>query len=293
MLHAGNETMWIDAEFRPLLERAGWDRFDAVMTASDGHCWRSMPDRENWCFDLSDGKGRSCRVYLKKHHVRGWRSWLRATLGLPPHPTPARIEMENVARLRDVGIESMRVIAMGEKFHPDGLVESFLMTEELAGFLELPFFLPQRFAPDSRQMTRGRNRDLDRLICRVAEIVRALHRGGYNHRDLYSGHFFVREPIAGEFEIRLIDLQRVQRRRRFRRRWLVKDLAQLAWSLPADCIGCRHRLALLRHYLGTAKLRPCDKRLAREILARQQRMQRKLGNSEEHRRAEGGGRRAE
>ena len=276
------ETLWIDAEFRPLLERAGWDRFEAVMAASDGHCWRAMPHRENWRFDLPDGQGGSCRVYVKKHHVRRRRSWLRATLGRSAMATPARIEMENVARLRQAGIESMRVIALGERFHNDGLVESFLVTEELQGFGELQSFLPQRFARRSPMITRGRNRDLDHLIRRVAEIARRFHETGYNHRDLYAGHFFVREPTAGEFEIRLIDLQRVQHRRRFRRRWLVKDLAQLAWSLPAEQIGCRDRLAFMRHYLGVSRLRPCDKRLVREILARHQRMQRKLGSIEGH-----------
>jgi hypothetical protein len=282
LIRASEETLWIDAEFRSLLERAGWDRFDAVMAASEGHCWRAMPHRENWRFDLSDGRGGSCRVYVKKHHVRRWRSWLRTRLAVRPAATPARIEMENVARLRQAGIESMRVIALGERFHPDGLVESFLITEELRGFLELQFFLPRRFATRRPMITRGRNRDLDHLVRRVAEITRKFHQTGYNHRDLYAGHFFVREPSAGEFEIRLIDLQRVQHRRRFRRRWLVKDLAQLAWSLPADRIGCRDRLAFMRHYLGVSRLRPCDKRLVREVLARQQRMQRKLGSIEDH-----------
>jgi heptose I phosphotransferase len=278
----GEETLWIDAEFRALLERAGWDRFDVVMAAAEGHCWRAMPHRENWRFDLPDGQGGSCRVYVKKHHVRRWRSWLRARLGQQPPATPARIEMENVARLRQAGVESMRVIALGERFHADGLVESFLITEELQGFLELQFFLPQRFPARHQMITRGRNRDLDCLVRRVAEIARKFHQGGYNHRDLYAGHFFVREPVAGEFEIRLIDLQRVQHRRRFRRRWVLKDLAQLAWSLAADRIGCRDRLAFMRHYLGVSKLRPCDKRLVREVLAWQQRMQRKLGSVEEH-----------
>jgi hypothetical protein len=278
----GEETLWIDAEFRPLLERAGWDRFEAVMAASEGHCWRAMAHRENWRFDLPDGRGGSCHVYVKKHHVRHKQSWLKARLKRQPSATPARVEMENVARLREVGIESMRVIAMGERFHADGLVESFLITEELRGFLELQFFLPQRFASRCPMITLGRNRDLDRLIHRVAEIARKFHQSGYNHRDLYAGHFFVREPSAGEFEIRLIDLQRMQHRRRFRRRWLVKDLAQLAWSLSADRIGCRDRLAFMRHYLGVPRLRPCDKRLVREVLAWQQRMQRKLGSIEEH-----------
>lgn len=276
------ETLWIDASFQPLLKRAGWNTLDAVMAATDGDCWRSMHHRENWRFDLPDDAGRSRRVYLKKHHVRTWQSWLWTKLGGRPGPTPARLELENAARIRQAGIESMHVVAFGERFNANGLVESFLLTEELTGFLDLQRFLPQRFPTQPNTITCGRNRDLDRLVAQAAEVTRTFHEAGYNHRDLYAGHFFVRESATEAFEIRLIDLQRVQHRRRFRRRWLIKDLAQLAWSVPANHITCRHRMAFIRHYLGVPRLRPCDKRLVRAILARQRGMQRKLGSIDKH-----------
>ncbi len=171
---------------------------------------------------------------------------------------------------------------MGERFFPDGRAESFLATRELSGFVELPTLLKARFPPGPKTITRGRCRELDRWVAKVAEVARALHGGGYNHRDLYAGHFFVRQGDEGQPEVRLIDLQRVQHRRRFRRRWVVKDLAQLAWSLPLEQIGCRQRMAFMRTYLGVGRLRPCDKRLVREIIARQERMQRRLGHAEGH-----------
>ncbi len=80
-------------------------------------------------------------------------------------------------------------------------------------------------------------------------------------------------------EIRLIDLQRVQRRRWFRRRWIVKDLAQLAWSAPRRCIKSTHKMAFIREYLGVRKLTPAHKRLIRAVLAKQRRMERRLGNN--------------
>jgi hypothetical protein len=51
----------------------------------------------------------------------------------------------------------------------------------------------------------------------------------------------------------------------------------LAWSVPPDRISCTQRLAFLRHYLGVRRLRLADKRLIREVLAKQQVMERKLG----------------
>ncbi|MEN6407798.1 MAG: lipopolysaccharide kinase InaA family protein [Thermoguttaceae bacterium] len=268
------ETFWIDPEFQPLLQHAGWDQFDRVMAATDGFCWRSMPDRENWRFDLPDGDGGQRRVYLKKHHVR--LKQRRRT------KTAARIEAENTLRLREIGVPNMRVIAFGERFRDDGLVESFLITEELAGFFELQFFLPERFATRPRKVTVGRDRTLDDLIRRTAELARTFHDAGFNHRDFYAGHFFVRESPPGQFELRLIDLQRVQHRKRWRRHWIVKDLAQLAWSVPPELISCTHRLAFMRTYLNTAKLRPDDKRLIRAVAAKQQWMQRRLGDMREH-----------
>ena len=161
----------------------------------------------------------------------------------------------------------MRLLAYGEQLRGDGLVESFLLTEELAGYQPLDDFLRGHFLPDGR---------LDGLIRRVARVARSFHSAGFNHRDLYCCHFYVREPLPGTFDVKLIDLQRVQSRRRFRRRWLVKDLAQLAYSAPRELITCRRQAAFLRHYFGH-KLRAREKRLVRAVVAKRRLMEWKLG----------------
>ena len=116
--------------------------------------------------------------------------------------------------------------------------------------------------------TRGTRTEpaLRRLIVQVADIARRFHAAGFNHRDFYCCHFLVKETSPGRFDVRLIDLQRVQRRRWFRRRWIVKDLAQLASMSPDDRVGCREKILFLRTYLGVRKLRPQDKRLVRDVL---------------------------
>lgn len=274
---ADGGNMWLDHRFRSRLRRAGLAGFEAVMSTLSGRCLRVLKERENWHLRLDDAHQPSRGAFLKKHRVRNWRSRLRAKLGAGSGETPARVEARNVGALGAAGIDVMRLVAYGEKLHADGLVESFVLTEELEGYDELHEFIRKRFPPRELHRSRRRDRVLDRLIRRVAGIVRRFHAAGYNHRDLYCCHLLVREPAPGEFDIRMIDLQRVQRRRRFRRRWLVKDLAQLAWSAPRDRIDCTHKLAFMRHYLGVGKLRAADKRLIREVLAKQQVMQRKLG----------------
>ena len=274
---AGNGQMWLDARAERQLQQAGLTDFDAVMATLDGRCLRALKDRENWRLSLHDGQRRPRGVYLKKHHVRTWRTRLRARLGAGPGETPGRVEAQNVGALTANGIEVMRLLAYGEKLHADGLLESFVLTEELEDYTDLHTFLYHRFPPLSVRLSAARDRDLAQLICEVARVSRRFHQAGFNHRDLYCNHFFVREGVPGEFHIRLIDLQRVQHRRRFRRRWIVKDLAQLAWSAPRERVKCTDRLAFMRCYLGVEKLRPADKRLIRAVLAKQRMMQRRLG----------------
>ena len=55
-------------------------------------------------------------------------------------------------------------------------------------------------------------------IGEVADVAGRFHRLGYNHRDFYCCHFFIRETDDGGFRVNLIDLQRVEHRRCWRRR---------------------------------------------------------------------------
>lgn len=264
--------VWLDRRLESAFEELGWDQVDRVMQSDAGHCMRVLDDRENWWVDLTpEQESDSRRFYLKKHHVRTRRIRLQAC------QTAARVEAEAVKRLNDDGIPTMRVAAYGEQLHRDGRLDSFLLTENLEDYQPLDDFLRERFGVRRLHLSTRRDDELITLIDQVADIAGRFHRAGYNHRDLYCCHFFVKETSEGKFDVRLIDLQRVQHRCRFRRRWIVKDLAQLAYSAPRDRIKCTQKLAFLRRYLGVEKLRPSDKRLIREVLAKQQKMERKLG----------------
>jgi heptose I phosphotransferase len=274
---AGDGLMWLDGRFQARLQQAELSAFDAVIRGSGGRCLRVLKDRENWYFQPPAAAEAAPGLYLKKHRQRTWWTRLRAKLAAGVGPNAARTEARQTAALGALGIEVMPLVAYGERLRADGLLESFVVTEELAGYRELQDFLRRRFPPRSAaEPPRG---ELRRIVLAVAEIVRRLHEAGYNHRDLYCCHFLIREPAAGEFDIRLIDLQRVQRRRWFRRRWIIKDLAQLAYSAPRDRVGCQDQIALVRRYLGVRKLRPRDKRLLGAVLRKVRAMQRRLGES--------------
>lgn len=271
---ADDGAMWLDREFRLAFGETGLAQFDEVMSFAGGRCKKSNKDREVRHFRI-EAASLSRGLFLKRHRQRTWKGRLRAIFGIPPAPSPGRVEAANVGRLSEQGIAVMRLVAYGEKLHADGLQESFLITEALEGFAELPNYLRNKFSDDP---TPRSERNLRRIVREIAGVVRRFHGAGYNHRDLYCCHFFVKETTAGPLEIRLIDLQRVQRRRWFRRRWIVKDLAQLAWSAPSACIQCRHKIAFLHEYFGVKKLLPEHRRMIRSVLFKQKLMELKLGN---------------
>ncbi|MBX7167271.1 MAG: hypothetical protein K1X74_13155 [Pirellulales bacterium] len=269
--------MWIDRDYQELLAANGLASFQAMMNTARGTQLRALRDRENWRLELHAAHAATQGAYLKKHHIRTASTWARARVGLGPRASAGRIEAENVARLQRGGIAAMRLLAYGEQLHENGRFESFVLTEELQGCEQLDHFLRRRFPARPADCPRRRIDDLDRLIEMVADVTARFHLLGYNHRDLYCCHFFIRETDPGEFAVHLIDLQRVEHRRFRRQRWVIKDLAQLAYSAPRDRVSCTQRLAFIKRYLGTTRLQPRHKRFIRRILAKQHRMERSEG----------------
>lgn len=271
------EDLWVDAAYWPTLREANLGSFRQVMETTQGTCMRALKDRENWKLELHDPHQQPRAAYLKKHHVKDVGSWLRAKMGARTTTTAGSVEARNVERLRRAGIPAMHVIAYGEKLHESGLSESFVLTEELSGHTQLDHFLRDRFAPRKAGPRDEQSVDLRTLLYDVAAVAKRFHTLGYNHRDFYCCHFFIREPEPGSFEVNLIDLQRVEHRHRLRRRWVVKDLAQLSYSAPSEHISNTDQMAFAKRYFGVTKLRPKDKRMIRAVLAKRRRMQRSLG----------------
>lgn len=81
----------------------------------------------------------------------------------------------------------------------------------------------------------------------VAPAVRTLHARRLAYRDLYWNHVFADDPRRGGGPS-FIDVERVFRPRWRWRRWVVKDLAGLAASLPVP-VAARAQLRFLRAYL--------------------------------------------
>jgi len=258
-------------DFVSLLKRHGLDDCDALCGAETGTPLRRLRHRENWRLDLGDGDG-TRTLYLKKHRFRTVATWFRATMGLAAPPSPARFEAQITEQLALLGVPTMTVAAYAETLCADGTLVAAFLSDELKDFEQLDLFLPKRFRSSDDPHLRP-------LILNVADVAGRFHRLGFNHRDFYTCHFFIREAVRGNFAVHLIDLQRVQKwPQAFRRRWHVKDLAQLAYSTHPRLIRATDRLRFLLRYLGADRLDARSKGLARQVLRKAAALQRKHGS---------------
>ena len=213
-----------------MLPKAWIDRWPSQdifekLFALEGTVFKKQQGRKTLRFTL-DGK----HYFAKLHHGVGWKEIIRYLLQLRLPVLSAQNEWQAIQHLEQLGIKTMRLVGYGKKGWNPARLQSFVITEELANTLSLEKFCRDwPMSPPSYALKRA-------LITKVAEIARALHEHGVNHRDFYICHFLL-DISAGQetidinhLNVYLIDLHRVGIRRRVPRRWRVKDIGGLYFS---------------------------------------------------------------
>jgi heptose I phosphotransferase len=253
----------IDERYRDRLLRQGLREVGDFMACPGDRVIKRLRAKSIVTVRLDHG-AEPVTCYLKRHWgrlrpgdvLRAWLSGFSASWG--------RKEWEVIHAFRAAGIPTLTPVAAGER-GAWWRRESFLLTEELSGFQSVENWLRARQTPDPAE-TRA-------MIAHVAALTRRLHASGFNHRDLYLCHIFVRFDASEGWQWRVLDLQRVDRRRWFRTRWIVKDLAALNYSAPA-WITTRDRLRFLRLYLGAEPRRTTLRGLIRSVTRKTERIRR-------------------
>lgn len=217
-------------------EWQGTDVFAQVKNLA-GSVARAMPDRETLRFEMQ-----SKTYYRKWHSGVGWREIIKNLVQLRLPVLGAKQEWIALQKLRALGIPSLIPVAFGERSSNPAKRESFIVTRELTGVIQLDHYFQQHSVGIKCRCA---------IIERIALMVRDLHGAGINHRDLYLCHFMVKpETLAPERQpdIYLIDLHRAQCRPAVPRRWRIKDLAALYYSAFNLGVSYRDCLRFLRVY---------------------------------------------
>lgn len=137
----------------------------------------------------------------------------------------ARSEFRAATHLKQMGIPTLTVGAFGAKGFSPVRAESFLITEEITPAVDLEVLTKKwRVEPPSFSFKQS-------LIAALARLIREMHDAGVNHRDCYLCHFLLNsDSQIGNIKISIIDLHRAQIRQSVKLRWMIKDLAGLAFS---------------------------------------------------------------
>lgn len=227
---------------------AGVDAFDTIMQL-DGELFRDMDNRRTLRFSLA---GR--RYFLKAHYGVGWKEILKNLLQLRMPVLGARNEWQAIQRLEALGVETMTLVGHGQRGWNPARRESFVITEALEHTQSLEDFCGawEQQPPATRAEIRLKRA----LIGKVAEVARRMHGHGLNHRDFYLCHFLLdcsNEVLAqppAALRLSLIDLHRVQLRRRTPERWIVKDIGGLYFSALRIGLTRRDRYRFMTAYRG-------------------------------------------
>jgi len=217
-------------------------------------------------------------AYLKRHWDLPWPSRVLALLRPGGNWSPAAAEWEHLHWARSQGLPVPEPLAYGEWVGPFVRLWSFLVIRELSGLKALHEAAPLACAvlrPEAFRRWKGL------VVRQMATLARRLHAQDRYHKDFYLCHFYVPTPhahLASPGTVHLIDLHRLGHHRWLRRRWLVKDLAQLLFSTWGVAgVTNRDRLMFFRAYLGTQFFGARERSLVRAVVRKARRYARHNG----------------
>lgn len=202
-----------------------WARQDVLSEVQklSGPIAREFADRQTLRFELA-----GAAYYRKLHRGVGWREIVKNLIQLRLPILGAKNEWLALNKLRALDIPTLDPVAYGEQKKNIAKKISFIVTRELAGVVQLDHYFQQHSIGIKEKIV---------LLRKVAEIARALHAAGINHRDFYLCHFMLElESVAQwrqggvEPKLYIVDLHRAQLRRQVPKRWQIKDLSGLYFS---------------------------------------------------------------
>lgn len=253
----------VNRDYLQLLERRGLCSVASIMEAEATQELIYNRTKQIALFALSD-RDPAQTIFVKRHRVRFTlleriKGWLNESVV----PDGMR-EWNNLLAFHRCGLPAVTAVAAGERLVQGRVKESFVMTLGLDGYRPLDEFLVERFSSAPLEPTRLHEQRS--LIGAVAALTRSMHWAGFNHRDFYSCHVYVKQSDDKTFDLRLIDLQRVDYRDALRGRWLNKDLAALHYSSLCLPLSDWDRLRFFVAYGGGSASRRTRRRQIRRVL---------------------------
>jgi heptosyltransferase-2 len=263
----------VHSEYKDILTQAGLATCAEVFAYEKGSRLDKpglAGSRERIRLELPASDDACTTLYLKRYHSPGTVQLIKRLFTRRSRAGAGCYDFAPALELAQKGISVARPIAYGQECSKLGEKRSFVIIEELPHADALERLLPRWEEAKQDYQLLGDKRE---LIKKVAELVRRLHEAGLFHRDLYLAHIFLGKDDTGQERLSLIDLQRIFRPLICKRRWQVKDLAQLYYS-GREFFSRTDIIRFLHTYLQKELLSAQDKTLARAVYRKAQRIAR-------------------
>jgi hypothetical protein len=268
----------VHTDFIQLLERHGLDSLEGVFGYKKGLSLHKpglgKRERLKIQFGEEGSDEKKVVVYLKRFGDPGTIGRIKQTIRRLSFYGAGVHDFTGAIRLAENGLPVPRPVAYGHEPGFFGGKRSFAMLEELSDADALERILPRWSENEEYYRIL---KDKKGLIKKVAELTGNLHRSGFFHRDLYLSHIFLGIDRDGEEQLSLIDLQRIFKPPFRKRRWIVKDLAQLYFS-SRELFTKKDMVRFLHEYFGCDKLDKKQKKLAGSIIRKTRKMERHARN---------------
>ncbi len=255
-------NLFINRDFLPFLESLGLETYEDFLELEGDVVKSVVRERTTTRHLLGAGV-----FYMKKQVLPGFKETLKLLLRFRL-PQDAMKEWRAILAFHARGIPTITPVAAGRKLLGGAIVkESFLLTDGLEDARRLDHFLKERFGMPCRGEALS---DKRAILARLADLSRDMHRKGFNHRDFYLCHIFT----DSRGRLFILDLHRVDIRKKVGRRWIVKDLAALLFSSMEAPVTSGQRMAFYKRYMGIERLSAKDKVFIREVTRKAVRMAR-------------------
>ncbi len=212
-----------NADYQNRLIAEGLDSFTRFYDLPDGAIIKKQQDRSVLRFEMAGSI-----FYLKKHEREKKQSGKKAGRSVVRWCSEGGKEFAFFCAFRDSDLATAAPVAMGEKVFSDGTVQSFLLTEDFAPFVQLEYLIrhqPESLAGADNQKKR------QKILLAVADYAQKMHLAGFNHQDFNATHVLLDGlDSGGKVAMALFDLQRVDQNPFQKFRWPIKSLAEFNYS---------------------------------------------------------------
>lgn len=238
--------------------------FDDIMRLQ-GEIYRDQPGRKTLRFEKNN------QFYFAKLHFGvGWQEIFKNIISLRLPIISAQNEWIAIQELDQVQIPTTPLLGFGNRGWNPATRKSFVITRALENTISLEDYCKSWLTTPPNFSTKHN------LIKKVAELASKMHLHGMNHRDFYICHIHFQQS-SDEQKLYLIDLHRMQCRARVPKRWLIKDIGSLYYSIMHLGFTKRDLLRFMKYYqrLSLRETLQVDKSFWRAVVKRAEQLKNK------------------